>query len=71
MWKRPTVVAVISAIAVAMGMSTMPRTASAEEGDRCGGNVTPVCRKIEVCAQMPGTDTKVCTRDFYYFPNAE
>lgn len=71
MWKKPTVVAMIVTGAVVMGMSTTPRTASADEGDRCGGNVQPTCRKIETCAQAPGTDTKVCTRDFYYFPAAE
>lgn len=71
MWKRSAVAAITLTVALMMGLSTMPRTANADEGDRCGGNVSPVCRKIEVCVQAPGTDNKVCTKDFYYFPADE
>ena len=39
--------------------------------DRCSGQTEPVCRKTEVCAQIPGTDTNQCERNFFYFPNAE
>jgi hypothetical protein len=71
MLKRLTMTTLLAAIAIAAGLTTRPRTAAAEEGDRCGGHVTPVCRKVELCAAVPASDTKTCTRDYYYFPDAE
>ena len=68
MWKRPAIAAAAVITALAMGLSTTPRTARAEEEpDRCGGRTEPTCRKIEACVQIPQTEIKTCTKDYYYF----
>src|SRR5215217_1748115 len=47
MLKRLAIAALFAAIAMAADLTTNPRAAAAQEGDRCGGHVTPVCRKVE------------------------
>jgi hypothetical protein len=49
-------------------LAISPSVASAEEGDRCGGRETPVCREVETCAGAVGT--KICSTESYYFPSA-
>jgi hypothetical protein len=71
MLRRLTMAGLLAAIASVTALTTQPRIAVADEGDRCGGHVTPVCRKVELCAAVPASDTKTCTRDYYYFPDAE
>lgn len=71
MLKRPAFLILFATLAVAMALPTTPRTASAEEGDRCGGHVEPRCRTVETCAQIPQTDVLTCTTNYYYFPDAQ
>lgn len=61
--------AAVTALGIlAASLTISPRVAAADEGDRCSGRETPVCKEVETCAG--GMGSKICSTESFYFPSA-